>query len=147
MLKKGQVLNPEGRPKGAKNKPDRSSLREILKDTFNSNHWRIKGALSTFLNDTQDQILSLNELIKVEKDTTNLAHLCRTKSALLSEFKWLMELKASLEPKEVHMDAPQAPQQIVLIRSSQPYNAEELKRESDARSSEHSRIRPEELAR
>lgn len=85
----GKSGNPLGKPPGTKNKEDLASLRNILKKCFSEKRWVIEARINKLLEEASD----------------------------INDFKWLMNLKASLEPKEVVVDAPQQ-QQIVLIRSN-----------------------------
>lgn len=90
MFKPGQSGNPKGREKGSKNKLEcLGSLRSILGECFSQHRAVI--------------IIRINRLLQETSD--------------INDFKWLMNLKASLEPKTVEVDAPQN-QQIVLIRAN-----------------------------
>lgn len=92
MYKKGQSGNPLGKPKGTKNHPDLNSLKSILGDCFSRHRLVILNRLERLIIESED----------------------------INDFKWLMNLKASLEPREVTVEAPQT-NQIILIRSEKPY--------------------------
>lgn len=77
------------RPKGSKNKDDVNSLRKLLEIGFMNNRLAILSRINSLLQE----------------------------STSLQDWKWIMQLKAALEPREIMVDAPQS-QQIVLIRSN-----------------------------
>jgi len=127
-FKPGHKLS-KGRPVGAKNKEDYNSLRKLLAENFSENRILIRHTLNEMLKNFNHQIVELNERIanadpNETEYTANLRFYASTKSSLLSEFKWLMELKASLEPKEVKNEHEGLPQtQFVIIRPSESNNA------------------------
>lgn len=105
---KGHKL-AKGRPVGTKNHPDVSTLKQLLSESFNENRVWVKGMISNMLMDCRKHLSVLNERIAAcnedEKEyTANLRFLVTTRSCLLEDFKWLLTLKASLEPKEVKGD-------------------------------------------
>lgn len=113
----GTTNNAAGKPKGCKNKPDLTSLKHILKKCFARNAKLIEQRIDRMLEETSN----------------------------IEDFKWLMDLKARIEPKEVQIDMPQS-QQIVLIRanSTTPIDIQPEKvtteNGSDTRVAEHTAI-------
>ena len=110
MFKKGKPKTG-GRQKGVLNKEDRSNLRSILNESFRENRPWIKECLAQMLNDCRKHLTEINTRIanvdeKSDEYTGTLRFLVATRTALLEEFKWLLSLKASLEPKNVEVSGP-----------------------------------------
>lgn len=104
LFEKGHKLS-KGRPVGSKNSSDLNSLKILLSETFSENRPWIKECISQMLNDLRKHLNELNKRISEVKEddkeyTSNLRFLCVTRSTLLEEFKWLMQLKANFEPKD-----------------------------------------------
>ena len=87
----------KGRLKGSHNSLD-GSLRVLLKDVFHKNKKIVEQRLSRMLEETSD----------------------------LEDFKWALELKVKLEPKEVQLSGAEgeplklAPPQIIIIKHEAP---------------------------
>ncbi len=107
MFEKNHKLS-QGRPKGAKNKEDLNSLRKLLEGSFHDNRLVIRDMLDAMYANTKKHIEELNRRI-AELETTDdlytdkLRDWTHARTSLLREFKWLLELKASLEPKSVEV--------------------------------------------
>ena len=125
----------KGRPKGSKNKEDLNSLRILLQESFHSNRLLIKNTINEMLKSFDHQVTELNKRIAESKPddkeyTANLGYYARVKSNLLEEFKWLMQLKASLEPKEVKAEHTGiGPRTLTVIHNYVP-NADGTRNES-----------------
>ena len=113
MFKKGHKLS--GSRKGIPNKEDLNSLRKLLEESFSKDRLVVKSMLSTMLTSTEKMVNKITEDMEKEKDPIHSATLCRARTNMLEDFKWLMNLKASLEPKQVEMPQPRGG--IILIRS------------------------------
>lgn len=95
----------KGRIAGSKNNPDLSSLKAIMAEGFQENRPWIKECIMQMLNSFRKQLTLLNEeLDNGTPDEKRVAAISKQRYYLLSEFKWLMELKERLEPKEVKGD-------------------------------------------
>lgn len=101
---KGQSGNRAGKPKGIKNNPDLNSLRKLLEESFSENRPWIKECISQMLNGMRKQLIKINEQLDQELDNKQVSELSRQRYFLLGEFKWLMELKAQMEPRELKAD-------------------------------------------
>lgn len=115
-----------GRPKGSKNKEDLNSLRKLMEESFSANRLLIKSTIEEMLTSFNHQVKELNERIaRADKNTddytSTLKYLSNTKSSLLEEFKWLMNLKAQLEPKEIKAEHTGiGPKQLTVIHNYTP---------------------------
>lgn len=94
-----------GRPKGSKTNPGLNTLKGILSECFNENRPWIKECIKQMLNDYRKHLNEINGRIAVldEKEKTyasDLRALCGVRTALLEDFKWLLQLKASFEPRD-----------------------------------------------
>lgn len=105
---KGNKLS-KGRPLGSKNNPDLNSLRKLMEENFHDNRVIIKEMLQSMLMDMRPQVKAINEKIVAldihsESYLSDYRYYTNMRSNLLEDFKWLMELKERLEPKEVKAD-------------------------------------------
>lgn len=103
MFTKGNKLG-KGRLVGSRNNPDLNSLRKLLEESFSENRPWIKECIRLMLTNIKSQMTILNDAITKEKDATQIGFYARQRSSLLEEFKWMLTLKATLEPKEVNAD-------------------------------------------
>lgn len=95
----------KGRIPGSKNNPDLNSLRKILEENFHENRPWIKECMTQMLNTLRKQLSELANTLETQNLTpAEAVILARHRSIMLEEFKWLMELKASLEPKQIKAD-------------------------------------------
>lgn len=117
-----------GRKKGGKNNADQNSLKIIMEECFHSNRPAIKEMLNRFCMDTKKQIDDFNERILAEADFIKFKALCSMKKELIEDFKWMMELKSSLEPKVTELTGKDGeelninPPKIVIITHESPSN-------------------------
>lgn len=105
---KGNKLS-KGRPKGVKNNPDLNSLRKLMEENFHDNRVIIKEMLQSMLMDMRPQVKTINENIvalDLHSDSylSDYRYYTNMRSNLLEDFKWLMELKERLEPKQIKGD-------------------------------------------
>lgn len=123
---KGNKLS-KGRPKGSLNSQDFNSLRKLLEEGFSDNRLVIRQMITAMFTNTSKAVEKISVQIENCTDPLEIATLCRARSNMLEDFKWLLNLKAGLEPKQV--EAPPQRGGIILIRSERPVEAELVKNE------------------